>query len=60
MKTESTASLTAITLVAIAMAVATLAGCSSTKQKAVIETKVPNVWDENPTQSLAIKLEITK
>lgn len=60
MKTESTTSLVAITFVAVAMAVAMLAGCSSTKQKAVIETTVPNVWDEKPTQSLAIKLEITK
>lgn len=62
MKTESTTSLAAITILATALALVTLCGCKSTTSKTVIETKVPNVWamDDQPVQSLAIRMELSR
>ena len=60
MKTESTTSLALVTLLATALAVATLCGCQSTKSKTVIETNVPDVWSDNPVQSVSIKMELTR
>lgn len=60
MKTESTTSLTLITILATALAVATLCGCKSTQSKTVIETNVPDVWSDNPVQSVSIKMELTR
>jgi len=59
MKDQSTTSLFAITVLAAALAIATFCGCKTTSRKAVIETKVPNVWAEHPIQSVALKMEIT-
>lgn len=62
MRSESTSSLVCITIVSAGLALLMLVGCQSSgaKQRAVIETTVPNVWDEHPVQTLALKLEITR
>ena len=62
MKDESTSSLAAVTLMATLLALLMLTGCQSSgaRHKAVIETAVPNVWCDNPVQSLAFKVEITR
>ena len=61
MKNEPTSSLVFITIVSAGLALLMLVGCqSSGGAKAVIETNVPNVWVDNPVQSVAIKLEITR
>tara|TARA_R100000951_G_scaffold28237_1_gene24233 strand:- start:9293 stop:9559 length:267 start_codon:yes stop_codon:yes gene_type:complete len=60
MKTESTTSLAAITILATALALATLCGCNTTKSKTIIETKVPDVWNETPVQSLSLRMELTR
>jgi len=60
MKTESTASLAAITILATALALTTLCGCKTTQSKTIIETKVPDVWNDNPVQSLSLKMELTR
>lgn len=59
MEDQSTASLVAVTTLAVAMALATFCGCKTTTKKAVIETACPNVWSEKPTQSIALKLELS-
>ena len=59
-KSESTSSLVCITIVSAGLALLMLVGCQSSGAKAVIETNVPNVWEDNPVQSVAIKLEITR
>ena len=60
MKEETTTSLAAITILATALALATLCGCKTTQSKAVIETKVPDVWSETPVQSVSIRMELTR
>ena len=59
MKDESTTSLVAVTILAVVLSLITFCGCNATSKKAVIETKVPNVWSEHPIQSVAIKMEVT-
>jgi|TARA_R110000824_G_scaffold57320_1_gene156067 hypothetical protein len=59
MEDQSTASLVAVTTLATVLALATLCGCKATNKKAVIETKVPNVWASEPVQSIAIRMEMT-
>ncbi len=58
MKDQSTSSLFFVTALATALAIATFCGCKSSSRKAVIESKVPNVWAEKPIQSVALKMEI--
>ncbi len=60
MKTESTTSLAAITILATALALATLCGCKTTQSKTIIETKVPDVWNDTPVQSLSLRMELTR
>ena len=62
MRSESTSSLACITIASAGLALLMLVGCRSSgaKHRAVIETNVPNVWEDNPVQSVAIKLEITR
>ena len=60
MKDGSTTSLAAITFLATILALVTLCGCKSTQSKTIIETKVPDVWSEQPVQSIAIKMELTR
>lgn len=61
-RSESTSSLACITIASAVLTLLMLVGCQSSaaKQRAVIETTVPNVWDEKPVQTLALKLEITR
>jgi hypothetical protein len=62
MRSESTSSLVCITIASAGLALLMLVGCQSSgvEHRAVIETNVPNVWEDNPVQSVAIKLEITR
>jgi len=61
-RSESTSSLACITIASAVLTLLMLVGCQSSaaKHKAVIETNVPNVWEDNPVQSVSIKLEITR
>tara|TARA_R110002012_G_scaffold20689_4_gene73119 strand:+ start:6277 stop:6549 length:273 start_codon:yes stop_codon:yes gene_type:complete len=60
MKEESTASLVAVTILATALALVTLCGCKTTQSKTIIETKVPDVWDETPVQSVSLRMELSR
>lgn len=60
MNDETTNSLAAITILATAIALAMLCGCKATQSKTIIETKVPDVWNETPVQSLSLRMELTR
>ena len=60
MNEESTASLVAVTILATALALFTLCGCRTTRSKTIIETKVPDVWNEKPVQSVSLRMELTR
>ena len=47
-------------LLILLLTVGLLCGCQATSQRAVIETSVPNVWSEQPTQAISIKMEFAK
>lgn len=58
---EPTASLVAVTFLAAALALATLCGCQGTRSKAIVETKVPDIWAaEGVAQSVSVKIELTR
>lgn len=47
-------------LLILLLTVGLLCGCQATTQRAVIETTVPNVWSEHPTQAVSIKMEFSR
>lgn len=47
-------------LLILLLTVGLLCGCQATSQRAVIETSVPNVWSEHPTQAVSIKMEFSR
>lgn len=59
---ETTGSLVLITVAYVVIALLVLCGCNSTgaKSKAVFETKVPDVWVDNPVQEVSIRIEVAK